>query len=417
MSVHVQVNTKIHQGQSFMSPTPAAVLQRKCACGTHTPAGGECTQCGKKKQFLQRAALSYIEGGNRDIEEFPPIVHDVLRSSGQPLDLATRGFFEPRFGHDFSKVRVHTDAQAAESARAVNALVYTVGRDVVFGTSQYAPETHDGKRLLAHELTHVVQQGLGVGTHRVLPNQTETSTSYSLSEQQADATADAVLDGHAPVAITPAFSPIQLRAAPYIKKVGVHLAPPQSADLEWEGTPPTTATGSDHFTVSTGKGYSDPGDPPGTCTRNCCSDPMTQCAPPWNRPSRVGACCTFYGNNFWTGTPRDEHNGWQWWTPIQPHYSSRGIALHQHTDVTGQPIGHGCVRMDEPNAKRIYDYSNGRRTNVTIDGRAAPVACDPDRQCGGSGGGGNGARLDAEASGEQLVMVEPAVPGLEGEMT
>jgi len=65
---------------------------------------------------------------------------------------------EPRFGHDFSQVQVHTDEKAADSARSVNALAYTVGRDVVFGTGQYAPETTAGKRLLAHELTHVVQQ-------------------------------------------------------------------------------------------------------------------------------------------------------------------------------------------------------------------------------------------------------------------
>ena len=88
----------------------------------------------------------------------PPIVHEVLRSPGQPLDVATRAFMEPRFGHDFSGVRVHTDAKAAESARAVNALAYTVGRNVVFGAGQYLPQTNAGQRLLAHELTHTVQQ-------------------------------------------------------------------------------------------------------------------------------------------------------------------------------------------------------------------------------------------------------------------
>jgi hypothetical protein len=68
---------------------------------------------------------------------------------------------EPRFGHDFGEVRVHSDEKAAESARTLNALAYTVGRDVVFGTRQYAPETGTGRRLLAHELMHVVQQGQG----------------------------------------------------------------------------------------------------------------------------------------------------------------------------------------------------------------------------------------------------------------
>jgi hypothetical protein len=85
-------------------------------------------------------------------------VHEVLRSSGQPLDAATRAAMETRFGHDFSGVRVHADSRAAESARAVNALAYTVGNDIAFGTGQYMPGTERGKRVLAHELAHVVQQ-------------------------------------------------------------------------------------------------------------------------------------------------------------------------------------------------------------------------------------------------------------------
>jgi peptidoglycan hydrolase-like protein with peptidoglycan-binding domain len=77
---------------------------------------------------------------------------------GEPLDEPCRAFFEPRFGHDFTDVRVHTDGRAAGSARAVNALAYTSGRDVVFGAGQYEPHNAHGRRLLAHELTHVVQQ-------------------------------------------------------------------------------------------------------------------------------------------------------------------------------------------------------------------------------------------------------------------
>ena len=88
----------------------------------------------------------------------PPIVHKALRSPGRPLDAATRSLMEQRFGHDFSRVRIHTEAQAAESARAVNALAYTVGPDMVFGAGQYVPDTSEGRQLVAHELTHVVQQ-------------------------------------------------------------------------------------------------------------------------------------------------------------------------------------------------------------------------------------------------------------------
>jgi Domain of unknown function (DUF4157) len=91
----------------------------------------------------------------------PAIVDQVLQSSGQPLDSATRTFMERRFAYDFSNVRIHRDAQAADSARAVDAQAYTVGSQIVFNTSRYTPETEEGRRLLAHELTHVVQQGNG----------------------------------------------------------------------------------------------------------------------------------------------------------------------------------------------------------------------------------------------------------------
>ena len=138
------------QNLSSRLSVPWGVLQRQCACGQHVPGGRECAGCQKRR--LQRAATQ------AERAEVPPIVHEVLRSPGQSLDAATRAFMEPHFGHDFSQVRVHTDARAAESAQAVNALAYTVGRDIVFGSGRFAPSTTHGKRLLAHELTHVVQQ-------------------------------------------------------------------------------------------------------------------------------------------------------------------------------------------------------------------------------------------------------------------
>jgi hypothetical protein len=88
----------------------------------------------------------------------PPSVHAALRSPGQPLDAATRAYFEPRFGRDFSDVRVHADASAAQSAREMNAHAFTVGHDVAFDSGRFAPASQEGRRLLAHELTHVAQQ-------------------------------------------------------------------------------------------------------------------------------------------------------------------------------------------------------------------------------------------------------------------
>ena len=171
----------------------SGVLQRQCAgCGNHTVAGGECEECNSNA---------------------PGIVDEVLNSPGQPLNVATRTFMEQRFSHDFSgipavsrppataasgltvgshddpserqadqvaarvtsesrpvrqngqtvltdfsQVRVHTGPRAAESARALGARAYTVSNAVVFGEGQYAPETSTGRSLLAHELTHVIQQ-------------------------------------------------------------------------------------------------------------------------------------------------------------------------------------------------------------------------------------------------------------------
>jgi flagellar motor protein MotB len=119
----------------------------------------------------------------------PPIVHEVVNSSGQPLDAATRGFMESRLGHDFSQVRVHTDRRAAESAWAVNAAAYTVGRNVVFGAGQFEPASTKGRRLLAHELTHVVQQRADI---KLKSGVSEPGTP---DERQADVVAEQAAQG------------------------------------------------------------------------------------------------------------------------------------------------------------------------------------------------------------------------------
>ncbi len=142
---------------------PAPQLQRACACG------GECPDCQAKhpEREPERLQTKSVEASNAGEDVAPPIVEEVLRSSGQPLDPITRAFFEPRFGHSFDQVRVHTDAPANQSASAVNAHAYTAGHQIVFGAGQYAPATSDGARLIAHELTHVVQQSNPTGFHNL----------------------------------------------------------------------------------------------------------------------------------------------------------------------------------------------------------------------------------------------------------
>lgn len=174
---------------SFTSVQPQ-LLQRKCACGGSSNLAGECKECASKR--LQRSSLAQGKKRIEEGETAPPIVHEVLRSPGSPLDGTTRAFMESRFGHDFSRVRVHTDARAVESAHAVTALAYTVGRDIVFGDRQYTARTTLGDRLLAHELTHVVQQehdNAGVSTELRLSHPGENA------EQEADRVADQAVSG------------------------------------------------------------------------------------------------------------------------------------------------------------------------------------------------------------------------------
>jgi len=186
------------------TPARAGILQRKCACGSAAGLSGDCEECSGQRLTLQRHAAGPVAAPSA-----PPIVHETLSSPGRPLDAETRAFMEPRLGHSFSRtpvfstqprsdsggltvgaahdqyereadasasgiagataapaegradfggVRVHADSQAAESAHAVGALAYTVGHHIVFGAGRYAPHTSEGRALLAHELTHVLQQ-------------------------------------------------------------------------------------------------------------------------------------------------------------------------------------------------------------------------------------------------------------------
>ncbi|NOR41701.1 MAG: DUF4157 domain-containing protein [Gammaproteobacteria bacterium] len=109
----------------------------------------------EEEEFLQTKELP-----GQSSEVTPALSSSIqsLRGGGQPLPESTRAYFEPRFGYDFSKVRVHTDARAVEAVQAMNAQAFTVGRDVVFGAGQYAPQTSTGLQLLAHELTHTLQR-------------------------------------------------------------------------------------------------------------------------------------------------------------------------------------------------------------------------------------------------------------------
>jgi hypothetical protein len=177
------------------------LVQRKCVCGGTPGPTGECEECRKKRSTLQtkldvnepgdiyeqeadRIANQVLTGpanalmsesplriqrlpgrSKEQSDAAPASVYQVLATSGGRLEPATRAFFEPRFGFDFSRVRIHTDVRAEEASRSIHARAFTAGNHIVFGGGQYAPQTDPGRSLLAHELAHIVQQnGLGPAT-------------------------------------------------------------------------------------------------------------------------------------------------------------------------------------------------------------------------------------------------------------
>jgi Domain of unknown function (DUF4157) len=151
-----QVADRIVRMEALPPPPPDPVSQARTA-PPGTRVQRKCSQCGteqsEEKKQVQRGATAAGPA------LAPASVHELLRSSGQPLDGASRSFMEPRFGHDFSEVRIHTGATADRAARDVSASAFTVGSNIAFAQGRYAPQSGDGRRLLAHELAHTIQQG------------------------------------------------------------------------------------------------------------------------------------------------------------------------------------------------------------------------------------------------------------------
>ena len=173
----------MYGNQAILRSLSGRGLQRKSCCDDGAP----CAECARKQGHEPGSS-----GAAAALENLaPPLVHTVLASPGTPLSSEGLSFMEPRFGYDFGGVRVHTDSQAALSAQMVNAHAYTVGRDIVFGNGQYAPQTPQGRRLLAHELTHVVQQDSGPQRS---PEQLMIGSGGSELERVADSIAASISD-------------------------------------------------------------------------------------------------------------------------------------------------------------------------------------------------------------------------------
>ena len=162
----------------------------------------------RRKQKSARSADMTSQSSGLGKAPAPSLVNDVIKSDGQPLDEATRSFMEARLGHDFSRVRVHADSRAAESTDSVGAQAYTVGDHVAFAAARFNPTTEEGRKLLAHELTHVAQQA----------NHVSVSTNLSIGEPShpAEAEADRVAQGFGPANALP--MPQMQLAAPVLQR-------------------------------------------------------------------------------------------------------------------------------------------------------------------------------------------------------
>ena len=154
------------------------------------PASGSSTASSNSSHFATPAWR--MSGATTLQRDAGHSVDRALASPARSLDPATRAAMEPRFGHDFSQVRIHTGGQADASARALDANAYTVGRDIVFGRDRYSPHSPEGRRLLAHELTHVVQQGFASGSH-ASPQARRLGAADDALEADADRAANSVL--------------------------------------------------------------------------------------------------------------------------------------------------------------------------------------------------------------------------------
>lgn len=155
---------------------------------------------------LQRTAGNAAVSRMLDEEPASPVLDVVGKGGGRPLEPQTRTFMESRLGHDFGDVRVHTDGAAGESAKAISAQAYTVGSDIVFQSGHYEPQTPTGQRVLAHELTHVVQQRSGPVDGTPAEGGIRISDPSDRFEQAAEQSADMVMSGGPAAAETSAAS-------------------------------------------------------------------------------------------------------------------------------------------------------------------------------------------------------------------
>ena len=327
-------------------------------------------------QHIQRVSTSKTAQPGKA----PPSTDKVLASSGKPLERNLKQEMEQHFSHDFSKVKIHSDSEAAQSANDFNAEAYTAGNSIAFGAGKFAPDTKTGRHLLAHELTHVVQQSAsGTMLQRQTPPATTSPwrTSGTECERPSHANTDFPLT--------------------HITRVNVDLSA-QQLSLVWNN-PSSLNLPAGPYDISAGAGL---------CCRDCNNETASQTSGSLCTPKgtfRVHSKACVLSNTSWAKNPT--------------YFSRPGIAIHAGP-IPGYPASHGCVRTTEEASEIIHDntvYSASyaadeerglpdRRTEIQVGGTWSGSYCYPsssaDRvsradRCR-SGGKSSGSKKSADSS-------------------
>jgi hypothetical protein len=377
MSTHTSPqNVSGRDSSRTASPDAGLLLRRKCACGgTANSLDGECEQCKKKRlqpQLAVGASNDPLEGEAERVADqvvagpegatppsvqrqtvgspagmsrAPASVDRALGAPGQPLEPAVRQDMEGRFGHDFARVRVHSGGAAEQSARDVDANAYTVGHDIVFGSGQFAPASNRGRRLLAHELAHVVQQGPGAPILRAQPKKKAPAKTTA---KKAPA--------KPPAPKVPQICGRDSRKVKdnFITKVNIDVGT-NELTIEWDDPKKEPA-------LSKGKHNISPGT--GKCCVDC-NDPTTS--------QTVGSLCTPKGGTwkvFDKGCALGGHPGAK-----NPSYFQRaGVAIHSG-NTSAPPQSHGCARTAVSISELIHDNVVIDKTDVAVSGTWSSTTC------------------------------------------
>jgi hypothetical protein len=390
-------NTPAKPRQSSHLGHRGVLLLRKCACGSPTSSlTGKCEECrnstglqakltiGASDDWMEREAdrvadqimaapLDFaVSGVSPHIQRFagklsgqadtaPASVDSVLAGTGRPLDPALRQDMEQRFGHDFSRVRVHSGGAAEQSARDVNANAYTVGHNIVFGTGRFAPVSHEGRRLIAHELTPVVQQS---GADRKFEETEKIGPSSIQAPLVADGTAlklRAQPDKKPPPkkqkSKIPQICDRASRKVPgnSITKVELDVGA-GTLTIEWQDQTKIPPLSGGTHRISPGAGL---------CCVDCNDDKVSQ---------TKDTLCTPKGGA-WPVVPTDKCALSGHPTAKNPTYFQRaGVAIHSG-NTSNPPQSHGCARTSLEISELIYDNAVPGQTQIASSGTWAGKTC------------------------------------------